>query len=531
MEFIAELLHNPLLLLTVILFLGTWIGQIKVKGLSLGTAGVLLVAIFFGNFGYQISSTVQNFGLALFIVAVGLQAGPHFFRMMRSSGLIFGIISIIIVFVSFVTTIIVSKVLHLSEGLSVGIMAGALTSTPGLAAALEATNNPLASVGYGIAYPFGILAIVLFVQLLPKISQVDLIEDLNRTNNPIKNEKSPEVIAIEVTNSSLHKRTIRELKILRNSVVISRVIRNKHTIIALSDTVILYGDKLVMVGEIGEIKKCRAYIGKEVSVDFKNIDHIQPRKVTVDSDDVIGKNIKELRLRRDYGVTVTRKERAGIELNLNPGTRLERGDILTIVSSADRLEKVEELFVRKKVDVTNVHILSLSIILLIGILLGMIPFHLAGLGTIKLGVAGGPLIAALIIGHFGKLGPIHVRYYGPSNQVISDLGLVIFLAGAGTTAGHGLVDVIQSEGIRLLIGGILITTIPIVIGYVVARFLFKFSIVHSLGALCGGMTSTPGLGAIKQLTDSESPAIAYAAAYPFSLILVALSSQLIVLFL
>lgn len=532
MELIVGLLDEPLLLLVVILFLGSWLGQTKIRGLSLGSAGVLLVAMIFGHFGYQVSPIVQNFGLSLFIVAVGLQAGPRFFRMMRSNGVIFGIIGLSIILVAGITTILVSKLFNLSPALSIGLMTGALTSTPGLAAALQATNDPLASVGYGIAYPFGVLAVVFFVQLLPKVLRVDLAKDLKGTNNPVRNEDSPEVTTIEVTNPKINKRTLRELKFNRvNSVVISRVIRNNRNIIALSDTVILKGDRLVTVGIRSNIDRFCEHVGKEVPTNLKNVDHIKFRRIAVNSEEMIGKNLKELQLRRKYGVTVTRVERGGFEFNQNTKIRFERGDVLTIVSSEDRLNDVEKLFTRKTLAVTNVHIFSLSIILLMGILLGMIPFYLPGLGTIKLGVAGGPLFVALVIGHFGKLGPIQARYYQPSNQVIRDIGLALFLAGAGTTAGQGLVGVIETEGLRLVFGGSLITIVPIVAGFLIARKLFHLSVVHSLGALCGGMTSTPGLGSVNQLVDSEDPAIAYAAAYPFALISVSIVSQLLIFFL
>ena len=532
MDSIIVLLKDPLLVVVVIIFLGSWLGQIKFKGLSLGSAGVLLVAMVFGHFGYEVSPIIQSFGLSLFIVAVGLQAGPRFFRMIRTSGFIFGIIGLLIVFIAAITTILVAKVFDLSPALSIGLMTGALTSTPGLAAALEATNDPIASVGYGIAYPFGVLAVVLFVQLLPRVLKVDLWKDLQQNVNPARNEQSPEVTTIEVTNPDINKRTLRELKFQRdNSVVISRVIRNHRNIIALSDTVMLNGDKLVTVGMRSDIDKFSTIVGKEVETNLNNSDHIKLRRVVVDSEDVIGKNIKELRLRRNYGVTVTRMERSGIEFNQNARMRLERGDVLTIVSSEDRLDVIEKLFTRKKLTTTNVHIFSLSIILLLGILIGMVPIHLPGLGTISLGVAGGPLFVALIIGHFGKIGPIHARYYQPSNQVVRDIGLVLFLAGAGTTAGQGLVDVIQSEGLSLVFGGALITLAPIVVGFVIARKIFRLSVIHSLGALCGGMTSTPGLGSVNQLIDSDDPAIAYAAAYPFALIFVAIAAQLLTLFL
>jgi putative transport protein len=532
METVRELLEEPLALLFIILFVGSVLGQIKIKGISMGTSGVLLAAMVFGHFGYQIPSIIQQFGLGLFIVAVGLQAGPRFFRMMKSSGIVFGIIGLLIVLVASITTIIVSKLFHLSPALSIGIMTGALTSTPGLAAALQATNDPIASVGYGIAYPFGVVAVVLFVQLLPRLIKTNLEDDLKKKTGPVRNEESPEVLTIEVTNPSINKKTLKELHFTQfESVVISRVIRGDRNIIALNDTVILVGDRLVAVGLHEDLAQLCESIGRRVTTNFENVDHVKLRKVAVDSDEMIGKTLKEIGLRSSYGATVTRIERGGFEFNQGPKWRLERGDVLTIVSSEDRLNKVEKLFSKKKLTVTNIHLLSLSLILLMGIIAGMIPIHLPGLGTITLGVAGGPLFIALMIGHFGKLGPIHARYYQPSNQVIRDIGLVLFLAGAGTTAGTGIVDVVQQEGLRLVIGGAIITTFPIIAGYFIARKLFGLSIVHSLGALCGGMTSTPGLGAANQLIDTEDPAIAYAAAYPFALIFVAIASQLLIFFL
>lgn len=532
MEWIVSLVEEPLLMLFMILFFGAMVGQVKVWGLSLGASGVLLVAMLFGHFGFQVSATIQNLGLSLFIVAIGLQAGPRFFRMMRSSGIVFGIIGLIIVIIACITTIIVSKLFGFSQALSIGIMTGALTSTPGLAAALQATNDPITSVGYGIAYPFGVVAVVLFVQLIPRILKVDLEEDMKQTVDPARSDSSPEVITVKVSNESFNKRTLKELKLNKyKSVVISRVIRENRNIIALNDTVILVGDRLVAVGLRADLDEFSAEIGKEVASDFVNADHVKLRKVTVDSEDMIGKNLRELELRRIYGVTVTRLERGGFEFNQNSKWRMERGDILTLVSSEDRLNDVEKLFNKKTLMVTNVHIFSLSLILLIGILVGMIPIRLPNLGTITLGIAGGPLFVALIIGHFGKLGPIRARFFQPSNQVIRDIGLVLFLAGAGTTAGQGIVEVIQREGFSLIIGGAIITMVPIIAGFFIARLFFRLSMLYSLGALCGGMTSTPGLGAVNQLADSEDPAIAYAAAYPFALILVAIASQVLIFFL
>ncbi|SEM96141.1 putative transport protein [Mesobacillus persicus] len=529
---VSSLLEDQLLLLFIILFIGSIVGKASIKGLSLGSSGVLLVAMVFGHFGFQISSTVQQLGLSLFIVAVGLQAGPRFFRMMRSSGIIFGIIGLLIVLIAAIVTVIVAKLFHFSPALSIGLMTGALTSTPGLAAALQATNDPLASVGYGIAYPFGVIAVVLFVQLLPRVLKVDLEKDLKESTGPVRNEESPELMTIEVTNPAVNKRTLDELKFHRyNSVVISRVIRGNRNIIALNDTVILKGDCLVAVGLREGLEQLCRDVGVKVEANLVNSDHVELRKVVVASEEMIGKTLKDIGLRKNHGVTVTRIERGGFEFNQNRKWRLERGDVLTLVSSEDRLDEVETLFSRNHLTVTNVHLLSLSFILMIGILFGMIPIHLPGLGTITFGVAGGPLFMALIIGHFGKVGPIQARYYQPSTRVIQDIGLVLFLAGAGTTAGQGIVDVVKAEGLGLVFGGTLITMAPIFAGYFIAKKWFKLSVLHSLGALCGGMTSTPGLGSVNQLIHSEEPAIAYAAAYPFALIFVAITSQLLIFFL
>ncbi|ALC91305.1 YidE/YbjL duplication [Bacillus sp. FJAT-18017] len=536
MDFLTPLLDEQLFLLFLILFLGSVLGKLSVKGLSLGTSGVLFVAMIFGHFGYQINETIQQLGLSLFIVAVGLQAGPRFFRMMRTSGVVFGILGLFIVLTGAIVTIFVTKAFDLTPALGIGIMTGALTSTPGLAAALQATNDPIASVGYGIAYPFGVLGVVLFVQILPKLLKTDLKKDLEATSGPIRNEESPEVITIKVTNPSLNKMTLKELHFNQqfnqyNSVVISRVIRGDRNIIALGDTVILNGDHLVAVGLKEDVEKLCSQIGVKAETQFENHDHIVPRKITVGAEEMIGKTLRELELRRKYGVTVTRIERGGFEYNQSPKWRMERGDVLLAVSSEDRLNDVEKLFSGKNLTVTNVHILSLSLILLIGILAGMAPINIPWLGTITLGVAGGPLFIALIIGHFGKIGPIRARYFQPSNQVIGDIGLVLFLAGAGTTAGQGVVEVVMEEGFGLLFGGALITIIPMIVGYFLSRRLFKLSIIHSIGAICGGMTSTPGLGAASQLMESDDPAIAYAAAYPFALIFIAIIAQVLIFFL
>lgn len=528
---LSELLNNSLALLFIILFLGSLLGEIKVKGLSLGSAGVLLVALIFGHFGYEISPVIQNIGLSLFIVSVGLQAGPRFFRMLRSKGLVFAILSIFVILAGSVSTFVVARLFDIDPALAVGLYTGALTSTPGLAAALEASQNPVASIGYGIAYPYGLVAVVLFVQLVPKVLKIDLKKDLEQTRVK-RDENSPVVTTVEIMNPSLHKQAIYELPFFnKSSVVISRVIRNKRSIIPVRDTVLLQGDKLVLVGAPSDIDAMCKNFGKKVENDFKNIDNIQSRKIIVESEEVAGKSLKELDLRKRFGVNITRIERDGIEYSQNSSLPLEIGDVLTVVSNETRLNEAEKFLSKRTFKMSNLDILSLSLILLIGVALGMIPIYIPGLGTITLGLAGGPLFAALIVGHFGKIGSVRARFYPPANKAIGDIGLVLFLAGAGTKAGNGLLEILKNEGLTLFIAGAVITTVPLFVGYFLARKFMRLNMAHTMGALCGGMTSTPGLGAVNQLFRSEEPAIAYAAAYPFALVLMAITSQLLILIL
>lgn len=532
MATILSLLNDPLIFLFVILFFGSLLGNLKIKGLSLGASGVLLIGMIFGHFGLSVSPVIQNLGLSLFIIAVGLQAGPRFFRMLRTKGLIFACLSFIVVIISVITTVIVSKLFHLPASLSIGLMTGALTSTPGLAAALEATKDPLASVGYGIAYPFGVIMVIFFIQFIPKILKVDLKNDLKAHQSPIFQKDSPQLMTIRLENDMFHKKTLDELDFTnRYSIVISRIIRGERTIIATRDVVLLKNDILVAVANKKALEKFSEMVGEPCKVNLDNKDNVEVRRITVDDYQIIGKTLEQLGLRHHYGITVTRIERNGIELNQHPKMSLSRGDVLTIVSTVERLDQVEQLFTKRDLSVTHVHIFSLSLMILLGILVGMIPIYIPGLGKITLGVAGGPLFVALIISHFGNVGPIHARYYIPANNVIRDLGLALFLAGVGTNAGEGLVEVIRSQGFKLMIGGAIITIIPIFVGFYVARKVFHFSMVLSLGALSGAMTSTPGLGAVQQMIDTEDAGVAYAATYPFALISVAIAAQFLPLLL
>ena len=383
---------NSLLAIFLIIVLGYLLGSVSVKGLSLGTSGILLVALVFGHFGVVIPPVVKNTGLAFFVSSVGMIAGPVFFRNFRKEGRAFLTLGVMIPTIGALVTVALGKLLGVRFDLSIGIFTGALTSTPGLAAATEASSavlaargsaeTSLASVGYGIAYPFGVVGIVLFVQLYPKLVGCDVQEEARRLSESLR--------------------------------------------------------------------------GKERAEDEDEGDE------------------KKLRSLERFGM------------------------------------------------------LPLALTIALGVLLGSVKIPLPGGMSFSLGTAGGPLFIGLLIGHFGHIGPICLTTPSSTLKVMRELGLCLFLLGAGTEAGHGFVAVLMEQGVKLFLFGVTVTLVPLVLACLAAR-LMKLDTLTTLGSVCGGRTSTPALGALVNSCGTEDVAVSYAATYPFALICVVLGSQIMAL--
>ena len=372
---------NPLLTVFIIGVLGYLLGSIKVKGLSLGTSGVLIVALLFGHYGMEIPSVIREFGLICFVTAVGFIAGPVFFRNFKSKALSYVVLGILIIAAGAASCVAVITLAGIPTPLAVGMMTGALTSTPGLAAAIDATGDSMASIGYGIAYPFGVIGVVLFVQLVPKLMRVDVP---------------------------------------------------------------------------GEVEKLNRAMAANVHQDTSGERHIQ-----LD----------------DFGF------------------------------------------------------FPFMIATIAGMMIAKIVIPLPAGASFTLGTSGGPLLAGLVMGHFMHVGPVSITVPKPTLEVLREFGLVLFLMGAGTNAGKGFVEILMQYGAALFFLGAVMTLLPMVIGYILATKLFSMDILHSLGAICGGMTSTPALGTLLAVTKTEAVAASYAATYPVALIFVVLSAQFISIFL
>jgi putative transport protein len=377
--FCGNVLSNDVFMVFLIAVIGYAIGRIKICGLELGTAGVLLVALVFGHFGVEIPKLVQDIGLICFVTSVGFIAGPKFFRNFKLNAKSYILLGVVVIAAGALACVAVIELFNVPTDIGVGMMAGALTSTPGLAAAKEATTD-LATVGYGIAYPFGVVGVVLFVQLMPKILKADMAA-----------------------------------------------------------------------------------------------------------------------------------ERAKFEAAAN-----------VVVENKKK---------KKIIDIDPMGFFAFSLAIVLGIILAKITIPLPGGGSFSLGTSGGPLIAGLVLGHFGHIGPVSLKVQKSVLECLREFGLALFLLGAGVGAGAGFVEILKEQGAILFVYGAIITLVPMLLGYVFASKVLKLNLFNSLGSICGGMTSTPALGTLIRVTETDDVASAYAATYPVALVLVVLACQFIGIFL
>lgn len=376
LDWLKAIFTSPIVIVFAIAALGYLVGSVQIKGLSLGTSGILLVALVFGHFGLMAPDVLKNIGLICFVTAVGFIAGPTFFRNFKKSAIFYVILGIVIILSGTLVCIVSMTLGKIDTDLAVGMMSGALTSTPGLAAAKEATGEgSRAAIGYGIAYPFGVVGVVLFVQLIPKLLKIDIEKERERLN----------AIAQASAKTAASK--------------------------------------------------------------------------------------KEYKMLDEFGL------------------------------------------------------LAFAIAAIFGYILGKITIPLPGGASFSLGTSGGPLLAGLIMGHFAHIGPVSISVPKNTLSVVREVGLALFLMGAGTEAGAGFIEVLKDQGVALFLWGMAMTLVPMIIGYILAVVVVKMDVLSALGSICGGMTSTPALGALMSMAKTESVASAYAATYPLALIAVVLCCQ------
>lgn len=526
------ILQNPTFVLFAILFLGLALGNISIKGIALGSSGVLFVAMLAGHYKLSIPDGVSEMGTALFVYCVGLGVGNRFFSSLRSRGKNLIILALIIVLAGWLTALGMCKLLGVDMSVGAGLFAGACTSTPALAAALDAAktaglNESIINIGYGVAYPFGVIGIVLFVQLLPRLLHIDL----NRRQ--AGNSTDPHRIVarkIRVTNPEANGKTPAELaNQWHMSCSITRLMQGGKLRPLLPSDTLSIDSECLMVGEHEQLEKDAGLLGHIVNNDNDpGLPRNEVAELIVLSPQMNNKTLRELDTLGNFGITVSRINRLGNTFVPTADTEIIRNDVLRVVGTPTAIKAFKNECAHRETAMNTADVLSLTGGLALGILLGKLQFSFGEGDGFSLGMAGGPLLVALILGHFGKLGPIVGYMPRPTRVLVMELGLMLFLAGAGIRGGEKLVETLMTSGLSMLLVGAVITLLPLFIGYFAARKLLKMEIDETLGCICGSQTSTPALGAITAQTDSQDPVIAYSTAYPIALILMTVLAQLMI---
>lgn len=534
MDLITNLLTKDYFVLFLVIGLGIAVGKINIKGIKFELSAVIFVALFFGylydknNISFNIPPIIQDVGLVLFIYTIGMQAGPSFFSAFKEQGVKLLALAGVIVVTGGALAAFFSLAYGVDMRMAIGLFTGALTSTPGLAAAIEATHSPMASIGYGIAYPFGVLGVILFIKISPKLFRINL----KKEEEAFKAQSLSNVPAITnqtfmVTNENIDGKSLAELNVrFMTKANISRIQRKNGDLVVPAPDVCLYqGDLVKAVGPEDALKRVEVLIGKTTEKIIPQSGNLQIKWFVVSNEHVVNKSLAELNLIGNYHATITRIRRSGIDLTPHPSTQLRYGDKVLVSVYKGNVPLLTSLLGDSIKHISETSFLPVAFGIVIGILIGAIAIPMGSL-HFKLGLTGGVLLSSLYLSWKGKTGPIIWNLSGPANQLLRQMGLLLFLTPVGIKAGEQLTTAIATHGFSLFGYGILLTLVPMIIATVVGRFILKINFLTLMGALTGGMTSTPGLSAAESMTETEAPQLAYAAVYPFSLVLVIIAAEI-----
>lgn len=500
-----------------IMALGLLLGEVRIRSISFGTSGVLLVAMAAGYF-YQVQSneTLQQLGILLFLWAVGLEAGPNFFRSFQRMGRSYILMSLFLLAVAGFTVTAGTILLAIPGDLALGLFSGAFTSTPALVSAAQVANRESVVLGYGIAYPFGLLTMILFIQISVKLLAHRFHVDENKTGRR-------HAAVFQIENTGIDRQLIKDIHLFSQNDVIATHIRREETVMpALPSTMLMVGDLIrIEAKDENSLSEMEGKLGKRTRGSLSFEGELDTRSVVVENVDRINRSLRDLGLRLNYQVTVSRVIRSGFEIYPEPDLIIQYGDIMEVVGSPYRLNQMELEFGHKHHSVEpRVDIASLAVMLFFSLLAGSIILPVAGLGNLSAGIAGGALITGLIFGHFGRIGRFIGRFPLQSTRVMKEFGLALFFVEVGLNTGRSFVDAIGIEAIVYILFAIFVAIIPVVSSFYIGYKKMKLSLIECYGVICGAMTFTPGLDIIRQIDDSDRPVIAYSSVYPVSLILV-----------
>ena len=550
----TESVAHIALLYAIVIAIGVYLGKIKIFGISLGVTFVLFAGILAGHVGFtgpkEILTFVQDFGLILFVFMIGLQVGPGFFESFKKGGVTLNMLSasaillnILVMFGCYYLFFDTSNPNNLP--MMVGTLYGAVTNTPGLGAANEAllsvfpNGAPSIANGYACAYPLGVVGIIGATILIKYICKIDTDEEEQQLND--EDAANPHAKAhnmhLRVENAYITGRTLREVsEFLNRDIVCSRILHDGVVSIPNSKTHFEVGDELLVVCAEADAEAIKAFIGPEVEAEWDRekdeVQHFVSRRIIVTRPEMNGKTLGKMHFSSVYGVNVTRISRQGMDIFAGRNHHFHVGDKILVVGPEENVNRVAEIMGNsvKRLDAPNIATIFIGI--MVGIIFGSLPFAIPGMPVpLKLGIAGGPLIIAILIGRFGYLMKLVTYTTTSANMMLREIGLVLFLASVGIKAGAGFWDtVVQGDGLKYVGCGFLITIIPILIIGTIARLKFKFNYFTIMGMLAGTYTDPPALAYANASCSKEAPAVGYSTVYPLSMFLRIFTAQIVVLF-
>ncbi|HHK8909284.1 TPA: putative transporter [Escherichia coli] len=536
-------------ILALVAVVGLFIGNVKFRGIGLGIGGVLFGGIIVGHFVSQAGMTlssdmlhvIQEFGLILFVYTIGIQVGPGFFASLRVSGLCLNLFAVLIVIIGGLVTAILHKLFDIPLPVVLGIFSGAVTNTPALGAGQQILRDlgtlmemvDQMGMSYAMAYPFGICGILFTMWMLRVIFRVNVETEAQQHESSRTNGGALiKTINIRVENPNLHDLAIKDVPILNgDKIICSRLKREETLKVPSPDTIIQLGDLLHLVGQPADLHNAQLVIGQEVdtSLSTKGTD-LRVERVVVTNENVLGKRIRDLHFKERYDVVISRLNRAGVELVASGDISLQFGDILNLVGRPSAIDAVANVLGNAQQKLQQVQMLPVFIGIGLGVLLGSIPVFVPGFpAALKLGLAGGPLIMALILGRIGSIGKLYWFMPPSANLALRELGIVLFLSVVGLKSGGDFVNtLVNGEGLSWIGYGALITAVPLITVGILARMLAKMNYLTMCGMLAGSMTDPPALAFANNLhPTSGAAALSYATVYPLVMFLRIITPQLL----
>jgi putative transport protein len=543
-----ETVAHTIFLYSIVIAVGVFLGKRKIRGVSLGITFVLFAGIAMGHFGFtvnhQVVEFIRDFGLILFVFSIGLQVGPGFFSSFKKGGLILNLMALVIVLLGGLVTLLIHFLSGTSLQMLVGVMSGAVTNTPGLGAAQNALAQvgvsgagpeiPDIGLGYAVAYPFGVLGIILSMIVLRKVLRIDAVKEMEILQNEMHPaEALPEKLNVLVNNPGVFNKSVADIsKLFGNGIVISRVLHNGEMLPATSETIIHENDIILVVAERGLIPEIIKQTGTLSEMDLSaKPGNLISRRLLVTNKEVSGKSLGSLKLRTRFNINITRVYRSGIEFIPSPQLQLQMGDRLTVVGDEKSIEKVTKQLGNSMKRLEEPNIIPIFIGILLGVILGNIPVNVPGMShPLKLGLAGGPLIIAILLSKYGHRFSLVSYTTASANLMLREIGIVLFLASVGIMSGEKFIPTLTSgDGFIWMGYGALITVLPLMVVGLYARIVSKRNYFEICGLLSGSMTDPPALAFANGLAQSEAPSVAYATVYPLVMFLRIFIAQLLIL--